>query len=149
MLTMRSVAPRLAAFVALWATFSACGGDSAGITDPGTKKDTTTTPVQTTVTTTARVNALLNEIVNANAAASQGGSASGIPGGAQPGFAAPANFSTANFATAPDNSALCVLDTLTVRFNCPSQTQQSNGVVTTMYYQLLDSLGAPMRAFDT
>jgi hypothetical protein len=141
---MQSTALRFAAFLALWATFSACGGDSpAGITDPG-KKDTTTTPVPP-VTNTARVNVLLNQIVNANAAASQGNSASGIPSSIpEPGYSA----AGASFATAPDNSALCVLDSLTVRFNCPSQTAQ-NGVVTTMYFQLLDGDGKPMLGFDT
>jgi len=144
---MKSTSVRCAAFIALWATFSACGGDTAaGITDPGgTKQDTTKAPTQTQVTTTARVNALLAEISNANAAASQGNAASGIPSGTpEPGFSAPG----ANFATASDNSALCVLDTLTTRFNCPSRTQQ-NGVVTTMYFQLLDSAGKAMRVFDT
>jgi hypothetical protein len=142
---MKRLASRIPVFVSVWMIFAACGGDSTpGVTDPGPKKDTTTAVVQTPVSTTARINALLSQITNAQTAAGQGLSASGVPSSsAEPGYSA-----GASFATAPDNAAACVLDTIAVRFNCPSQTAQ-NGVVTTMYFQLLDSAGTPMRGFDT
>jgi hypothetical protein len=150
--TMRTAtALRQTICVIAGATLIGCGGDS-GVTDPGIiKKDTTVTP--TPPSKTAQINALLTEIINGQSAAGQSLSAGGVPGASAAPLSSAALTSLSPAAlrsSAPDtaNAALCVFDDATKRFNCPSRTQP-NGLVTTMYFQLLDSAGTPQTDFDT
>jgi hypothetical protein len=134
------------------ATLIACGGDSPGVTDPGIiKKDTTATPAPPSKT--AQINALLTEIINGQSAAGQSLSAGGVPGASAAPLSSAALASLSSppallSSTDTANAAACTFDAETKRFNCPSRAQP-NGLVTTMYFQLLDSAGTPQTEFDT
>jgi hypothetical protein len=134
----------------LVASFSACGGDSAGITDPGKKDTTTVVPLNTNVI----VSALLTDITAGQTAISAAASAGGVPTAPPPAsYSVGTSLPHASFnrATAPgptDDAAQCTFEAEAVRFVCPPFTA-ANGLVTTSYFQLLDAASVPMAKFDT
>lgn len=139
--------------------FLACGGDTPGITDPPDDgPDGPDVPVDTAVVNAgkraAKANEYLTQLNDALTAMGQAGGAGGAggPQGSNAVFAEAAVLAggpaTLAAAPPPANSAACTFDEANVRWNCPDFTQ-TNGLVSSSWFQFLDAAGAPHKFVDT